>query len=537
MTKKYGWELVIPLVISIAITVIAVSYSITKGKLAFPPWYDDSHSMVEGALRLMTYQAQGIHGAYEEYMQRFPHSFLHYYWASLVFGIAGIHDSTVYWANVVFVLLALTAVWMLIRDYGLFGSTFLTAAFAGVPVIFNVVYDFRSECALAPILFAGCIAVVLALVSYKKAWYYIIVSGILFAVGFGIKPAMFPYTFGMMGGACLVWMLFLRKKSFKAMSFTEKLNARFLPAIGLLFIGVTPFFFHYWIYRKQILGYIIFNGFQNEFYKQPSGLLGQLSYHLIGFPAMLNLGGFKWYLLTLSVLGVMGATVFLRQDSASLKIKIYAVAVLMGISYFGIAVNHMVQNYFCMTFDLLLSASACLGVVWIASLLPPKLKVIPPLLIFTIVIVTWRVPVSQDYLGETTKQGKGAVEWRQKAPGLIFDKILSEAYGQDHPKIWVGAHGWVDGNTLSWEAIKRGLKWKAFSYYEQSPSLKNEPPKDMDFIVLYPPETMGISDLPLNKDIIAMIRRTGEIHETWRLFSEVADPEGNKVLLYKKLHY
>ena len=535
MTTKNGWELVIPLLISIAITAIAVNYSVAYGKLAFPPWYDDSHSIVEGALRLMTYQHQGIHGAYEEYMQRFPHSFLHYYWASLVFGMTGIHDCSVYWANVIFVFMGLTAVWMLIRDNGLVECTFLTAAFAGVPVIFNIIYDFRSECALAPILFAGCISVVLALVNYKKAWWYITGSGILFALGFGIKPAMFPYTFGMMGGACLVWIFFLSEESFKEMNFIKRLVARFLPVIVLSFLGAAPFFFHYWIYQKQILGYIIFNGLQNDFYKQPGGFLGQLVYHLSGFPAMLNLGGFKWYLLTFSALGVLGVMLIEREDSSPLKRKIYAVAVLMGISYLGIAVNHMVQNYFCMTFDLLLSASACLGVVCITSLLPPKIRITVGAVIFGIVLFTWKVPVSQDYIAETAKLGKGAVEWRQKAPGLVFYKIISEASGLDHPKTWVGAHGWVDGNTLSWEAIKRGLKWKVFSYYEHPPVIKNQPPSDMDFVVLYPPKTMGISDLPLNNDIIDMLKYTAATPEKWRLFAEIPDPNGLKVMLYKKV--
>lgn len=184
MTKRYGWELIIPLLISITITAIAVKYSTSYGKLAFPPWYDDSHSMVEGALRLMTFQVKGVQGACEEYIQRFPHSFLHFYWTSLVFGITGIHDSAVYWANIVFIFLLLTAVWLLIREHGLVECTFLTAAFAGVPVIFNIVYDFRSECALAPILFVGCISILLALENQTKAWYYIIGAGFLFAMGF-----------------------------------------------------------------------------------------------------------------------------------------------------------------------------------------------------------------------------------------------------------------------------------------------------------------------------------------------------------------
>jgi hypothetical protein len=84
------------LVLSILFAAFVVNFSAAAGKLALPPWYDDSHSMVEGALRWMTFQREGFAAAWSEYLARPPHSFLHYYWTSLLYGVFGISDGVVY---------------------------------------------------------------------------------------------------------------------------------------------------------------------------------------------------------------------------------------------------------------------------------------------------------------------------------------------------------------------------------------------------------------------------------------------------------
>lgn len=204
--NQFLWGIAQIAILSFCFTALVVNYSLNSGKLAFPPWYDDSHSMVEGALRFMTFQQEGAGAAWMEYIARPPHSFLHYYWTSALFGVFGLHDSVVYWGNVVFVFLALLAMASLLGRIGV-GRMLYLVAFLCIPVVFNVIYDFRSECALAPILFCASSLMVLAVLNPEKIWRFAILSGLLFALGFGIKPAMFPYTFGMMGAASLVWQV------------------------------------------------------------------------------------------------------------------------------------------------------------------------------------------------------------------------------------------------------------------------------------------------------------------------------------------
>lgn len=111
-------DTIVCLVMSVLFTALVINYSEKSGKLAFPPWYDDSHSMVEGALRLMTFQQEGARAAWMEYLTRPPHSFLHYYWTSLLYGMFGMKDSVVYWGNAVFIFLALLAMSSLLGRVG-----------------------------------------------------------------------------------------------------------------------------------------------------------------------------------------------------------------------------------------------------------------------------------------------------------------------------------------------------------------------------------------------------------------------------------
>jgi hypothetical protein len=84
----------------------------------------------------------------------------------------------------------------------------------------------------------------------------------------------------------------------------------FLPVIGLCAIAILPFFFHYWINRVSIWGYIDSIAFKSEFYSQGGTFWSQAVYHLNGFPAMLNLGIYKWPLLILAGISSIGAFSF-----------------------------------------------------------------------------------------------------------------------------------------------------------------------------------------------------------------------------------
>ena len=90
------------LMLALPFTVGVVAWSEEQGKLSVMPDYDDSHSLVEGVLRWSAFQQGGLAGLISDYLGRMPHSFLHYYWTSLLFGVSGVHEVVPYAANGLF---------------------------------------------------------------------------------------------------------------------------------------------------------------------------------------------------------------------------------------------------------------------------------------------------------------------------------------------------------------------------------------------------------------------------------------------------
>jgi len=158
--QKYSY-LVSCLIIAVIFTGYVVSWSSHYGKLSVPPDYDDSHSMVEGGIRLLNFQADGFQAAWDEYRLRNTHSFLHYYWPALLYSVFGIHQSVVYWGNALFLLGVIVSFGsMLPRINGLWKLVWI-GAFLGFPVSFHLIHDFRSEVTMAALLFMGCASALL----------------------------------------------------------------------------------------------------------------------------------------------------------------------------------------------------------------------------------------------------------------------------------------------------------------------------------------------------------------------------------------
>jgi hypothetical protein len=125
------------------------------------------------------------------------------------------------------------------------------------------------------------------------------------------------------------------------------------------------------------------------------------------------------------------------------------------------------------------------------------------------------------------------VEWRKEAPSRVFEVIQREIDPSKLPVVWFGFHGWLDGNSLSWEGIRRGYKWRCLSYYERPPSTAGRPPINVDFVVMGESGLLGMSDLPLNSGISEMIANI-ESDSMWSKVQSLHDPNGKIVTIYKK---
>jgi hypothetical protein len=618
-------------ILALLFTWHVVSWSEQHGKLAMPPDYDDSHSLVEGAVRLLNFQNCGLGAAWDEYRLRNPHSFLHYYWTAALFAVFGFHEEVPYWANAAFVLGILGSfLSMLPRELPKLWKLVWAAAFLAVPVCFHVVFDFRSEVTMAALLFMGC-ACALEWIwgrTHSTAWFF--ATALCFALALAMKPVMFPYQLGMLG---LCSMVYLSNKCLligqgddlrgrtSALLYFRLLNG-IARLVALWVLVLLPSIFHFWIYQADIFSYILGVAFESDFYKLGEQQGAQWSFHWLGYSGVWHLGKLSWLFAMLLLMGLLAGIVPSWQG-LRLGARWNALAFITLGAFGGIAINSVHQPWFGMTFQLLLTASALsfvahlfknenlaailsvivvggLGASWlydlhnrfyvallVASLLPLAWafsslgqpiyargiaaagailvmaygltlsgfifqvvllvcslavasfamrwkmgKAVPFVCTGVIAMLIWeiiqRAPY-HNYVARTmTEEGAVGLEWRRSGSEKVF-QVLDQNWDQSFaPIIWCASYGWVDGNTISWEAARNGRPWKIYNLAtifgaQRKTSLGLELPEYADYILVPSPGITGEIVTPYGvSDWNSIARACGN----WELIGEVKAPKG-----------
>lgn len=369
--QKYYYP-VACVIIAVIFTGFAVSWSSHYGKLSVPPDYDDSHSMVEGAIRLLNFQADGYQAAWDEYRFRNAHSFLHYYWPALLYWIFGIHQSVVYWANGLFLLGVILAFGSMLPRINPFWKIVWIGAFLGLPVCFHLIHDFRSEITMSALIFMGCAAAVSWAWETDRKGLNFSITALCFALALGMKPVMFPYTLGMLGlcsivylaGCVFAWPALFQKQDgtdCSAMK-TDGGKIRMMTqslawVMALWFLVALPNIVHFYIYSRFIIGYIQRVAFGSDFYKLTDAQGARWAFHWLGYSGVWHLSVLNvFFVWIMGIGGICCVIPQLRQYAPDRK-WLSLMFLTLG-SFLGIAINSVHQPFFGMTFQLLLAASA-----------------------------------------------------------------------------------------------------------------------------------------------------------------------------------
>ena len=631
MRNNFIW--IVLALMALAFTWHVVSWSEEHGKLVMPPDYDDSHSLVEGAVRLLNFQNNGLVAAWDEYRLRNPHSFLHYYWTAALFAVFGIHDAVPYWANAAIIFGVLGAfASMLPRSLPATWKLIWAAAFLGVPVCFHVVFDFRSEVTMAALLFMGCACALEWAWGHSRSGLWFFATALCFALALAMKPVMFPYQLGMLG---LCSMVYLASRCFVCSSHKmfgvagvtpDPIWPKLVKAIvwlsALWALVLLPSIPHFWIYRADIFGYILGVAFESDFYKLGEQQGAQWSFHWLGYSGVWHLGKLNWLFAMLLFMGLLVGTVP-SWKALRLGVRWNSLAFLTLGAFGGIAINAVHQPWFGMTFQLLLAASAlgflahlfqwektglvisslCVaglgawwlydahnriyiavlavalliaGLTWVAEARSKWVKICASSLlllllcygltlkgfIFQAVLVAWvsmaiglifrftpnnlvsfvctgllamliwgkmeRAPY-HNYVARTTQEAGGeGLEWRKNGPSRVLEVLKGNWKSDGTPVIWCASYGWVDGNTISWEAAKEGRPWKVYNMgtifgAQRKASSGWELPEYADYIVVPSPGITGEIVTPSGvSDWNAIVRACGN----WELLGEVKAPKG-----------
>lgn len=551
-----------------------VSWSQAQGKLCVPPDYDDSHSLVEGALRLSTFENSGIHGLISEYIAIPPHSFLHYYYTSLLFAIFGVHQSVPYWCNALLIFGVLLTFYKQLPSIPFAHKLCFVIAFLGIPISFHLVHDFRSEVTLSALLFMATGLIVEAawnsnpLHQTSKSF---IAALLLFVIAFAIKPAMFPYTAGILGLNSLVYVF--------AGIRLGRPRSILLWNLGLLwFLSPALLLLHFAFHYHQVLDYIHAVAFKSDYYKLHGTSIW--SFHWLG-------GSGVWHLSALkTILAMIVAGTLLLDRMGRLKdmppdTRWHSFVLLTLGAFAGVAINQVNNFFFGMTFQLLLVSTSLTALAYLyanprlswAPILATfvflsywfpvvfKLRFLVPALAITIILAfLWhhkRMPLAalpgivasgifallcwqvtqiapfNNYRYRTVEEsGRDGLVWRQEGPKLVFEKIKPLWTPRHPPLVCVASRGWMDARTLSWEAILQGKPWRILNY-EEMPGWQNQLVPDQADLFILPDE--GISGQIMTESALSS-RQAALLNELEKrqapLLAIIPAPPGKQVRIY-----
>ncbi len=305
----------LPCLLAMFFSAMQIRYSMSHGRLASTPIYDDVTYLRDGAYRLDSFYQNGLAGLARDYMAHPPHSPFSSLMAMVGFLLFGIKDWAAYAMNTLVVCVFLACSARLMRGCGFFATLAALLLLLTLPLSANMIVEFRPDFACG---LAAAIAVLIPLrrplltasVSYR------LTAGLWFAIALLCKTSAFPLT---MMTVLLAWSLstICDRLSFGAEADLKKCLAVWIQMLIPPAMLALPF---YLINLRQIISYIWINIFseRREHWARTGTLWFHASYYITGEAGQFVL---KWHLFLLLIPLAIAAALMLgsyTKDAASL---------------------------------------------------------------------------------------------------------------------------------------------------------------------------------------------------------------------------
>ncbi len=519
LRHKLFW---IGLIITLLHTGLVLAWSLHQGRLALPVYFDDNHSMVDGARRLEIFRTEGISSFFKDYQSHPPHAPGHSLIAAGSFWLFGLQEWAPYLTNALFLALILFALHLALGTTDWMLQAVGMLLLASPPIAGISILEFRSEINVAVL---GALGTVLFIRwSWTRQPRPLIASALCFTLCLLIKPAVFPYTLGLV---CLCILFHLRLLFTHAGRKVGPLSWRvgILVFLGIALIPPLP---HYLLDWSHITGYIGNIALSKEsVWLRHDDFLSGLLFHVTGYPGHIMLGRFLLPSLLLIV-----AALYLRlarpikwpPDLPLLPLTFFTAG-----AYLGVAVNPMNQNYFGMTFHWLLLITAVVSLCGILRLLPANLLptagiglgVFSLLLFFGL-----KLPPSIDFYREKAQGNPAIFTWLQHCPELVMEPIRKEHAHGGGTKVWITAYSMINARTLEWYSLKAREPYQHKDFIECN--WKAVPPSLdwADFIVVPEPGTPSLETIVPNAAMAAVIIDLVSRDPRFRQLSRIPSPDG-----------
>jgi hypothetical protein len=134
------------------------------------------------------------------------------------------------------------------------------------------------------------------------------------------------------------------------------------------------------------------------------------------------------------------------------------------------------------------------------------------------------------------EEGAEGLEWRRTGPQKVY-QVLNKDWDQDRtPIVWCANPGWVDGNTVSWEALKARKAWKIYNTGTIFGEIGFRPgisklalPEFADYLLL---PDIGMTGEILTPYGIHDWNAVAQASGNWYILQKIRAPRG-EILIYK----
>ncbi len=510
------------LLITLLHTGLVLAWSLHHGRLALPVYFDDNHSMVDGARRLEILQKEGISSFFKDYQSHPPHAPGHSLLAAGSFCLFGLQEWAPYLTNALFLALILFALHLALgtTDWRLQAVGMLLLA--SPPIAGISILEFRSEINVAVLGALG--AVLFIRWSGTRQQRFPIASALCFVLCLLIKPAVFPYTLGLVG----LCTLFHSRLLF---SHADR-KVELLPWCGdiIVFLGIAliPALPHYFLDWSHITGYIGNIALSKEsIWLRHDDFLSGLLFHVTGYPGHIMLG--RFFLPSLLLIVAALYLHLVRPMKWPPDLPLLPLTFFTAGAYLGVAVNPMNQNYFGMTFHWLLLITATVSLCGILRLLPESMFPSAGIGIGALSLLLFfglKLPPSIDFYREKAQGNPLVLAWLQHSPELVMEPIRKEHAHGGGTKVWITAYSMINARTLEWYSLKAREPYQYKDFIECN--WKAVPPSLdwADFIVVPEPGTPSLETIVPNAAMAAAIIDLISKDPRFTDISRIPSPDG-----------
>jgi len=463
--RKLLW---ISLLITLLQTSLVLHYSAREGRLALPVYFDDNHSLVDGARRLEIWYQHGTTALFRDYVANPPHAPGHSALAIVAFALFGLHAWAPYLTNALFFWLILYALLLILKGIDPWLQLACMIFLAATPIAGISILEFRSEVNVAELGAAGIILYLLGSGGNHplRSRVSLPVSALCFAACFIVKPAVFPYTLGLMG----LCVLFDLRRLFVIGG--ERISARaYFQRLGLFAaLAILPPLPHYILDWHHIMGYIGAVAFSPaSIWLRHDDLISGLLFHVTGYPGRIMLGpSLKPHAALIAVALILR---FVRSDSWPGSLPLLTLIYFTLGAYLGVAVNPMNQNYFGMTFHWLFLITTLVALTGIILTIFPKHTSTVGFMLAamgTVAFFFLKFPLSIDFYREKANSDPETFTWLQQSPYRILGALREEHDKTGATKVWITAYTMINARTMEWYTLlERGpFEYKDFYEYD-----------------------------------------------------------------------